>query len=204
MKPQRPLLLFIRKLLPLTRRAFSLLIKGRTKPSFELFHAKSPSGKLIDTTVNLKVLNGLILQVNGHSLPIFSDNKTITLKVPRSSPQLEIKVRGLFGSVERVINVEKSSVQLNSPSLKLNQDNSNPRILDSNPTIQERSVQLQNQALTLKDKRLNIHSSFSLRQENESVRIKQLEPNTINNLSIKDVSEELEANLTTNQIQYEE
>lgn len=196
MKPQRPLSLFIRKFLPLSRRAIVLFFKGRSKSSYELFHAKKTSGKLIDTTVNLKVNNGLILQVNGHSLPIYSDDQTITLRVPNSSPQLEIKLRGLFGSVSRTIDVQESVVQLNSPRVKF----ASP---DSGTRIHERNAKIQVPDVNLKRTQLNLKSRFSLHQINNSFIIKQLEPNSIKNLSITDVSKELETTLTTNQIHYE-
>lgn len=196
MKPQRPLSLFIRKFLPLTRRAIFLFFNGRSKPSFELFHVKNTSGKLIDTTVNLKVNNGLILQVNGHSLPIYSDDQTITLRVPNSSSKLEIKLRGLFGSLIRVVDVQESAIQLNTPPVILSNLDSEIRIRDRNARIRARDV-------SVKGTQLNLKSDFSLYQINNSFRIKQLQPKAINNLSITDVSAELEATLTTNQIHYE-
>lgn len=203
MKPQKPLLLFFRKFLPLSRRALLLLFQWKTTPSFELFHAKKASGKLIDTTVHLKVENGLILQVNGHLLPIYSDDHMITLKVPNSSSKLVIRLRGLFGSIYREVDVQRSVVQLPSCNATLNGLDSIGKTLSRNPKIREREVKILLQDARLKSFSLTLNSKFSLQGINNSLKIKKTEPSLTNQLSIMDVSHEVETILTINQIDYE-
>lgn len=202
MKPHKPLLLFFRKFFPLSRRALILLFRGKIKPSFELFHAKKTSGKLIDTIVNLKVKNGLILQVNGHSLPIYSDG-IITLKVPNSSSELEIRLRGLFGSIRREVDVQKSVVQLRSTNIHLKDLESIKRALGRNPKISERAVKVAPKNVRLKSSYLTLNSKFSFQRINTSLKIKKTQPSLTSQISIMDVTYELETTLITNQIDYE-